>query len=440
MLTPETPASPSAGPAPGAGQRRIPWPLVIFLIGVAAGLAMVFVGFRAQSMVDKKVDPYYFGKMGLSVAEGRGFMPFGNLIQRRAPMYPLVIAGIYSIAGEKPTLVYLLQCLFLGGTCFLAFDMGRRVFNQRTGIIAGVVCAMHPMMLRYVSDLHLETQLTFFFTLTIWGMVRFWPTPTIAWGAFVGAAAAVGSLTKAVVFPYAGIFAIGMVLRAWSARRRGEAARPPWLPLATLFVVMGLCILPWTIRNYVATGGKFVPISSGMSDAVLRGYVFSQPDYALLRKPPYTDAENESNRLLHGICRDAGIVCEQNDWETDQALNKAAKARILADPAAFVRKFFVGIFTFWYELTSFKNSLLVAVLALGAWIFAIIGWRRARREGRPTWLLLGPVIYLNVLLALLLALGRYSVPILPALLVVAAFGADTLLSSRRRATTGSPSA
>ena len=52
------------------------------------------------------------------------------------------------------------------------------------------------------------------------------------------------------------------------------------------------------------------------------------------------------------------------------------------------------------------------------------------RERRPAWLLLLPIFYLNISLALLLALGRYSVPILPALMVLAAFGADTLLTRR----------
>ena len=47
------------------------------------------------------------------------------------------------------------------------------------------------------------------------------------------------------------------------------------------------------------------------------------------------------------------------------------------------------------------------------------------------WPFILPVFYLNVVLALLLALGRYSAPILPALLVVSAFGVDTLLDRWR---------
>ena len=96
-----------------------------------------------------------------------------------------------------------------------------------------------------------------------------------------------------------------------------------------------------------------------------------------------------------------------------------------------VRKTAFGLFAFWYQLTSLKNSVLVLACAIGAWILAIIGWRSARQEGRIVWPLLLPVFYLNIVLALLLALGRYSAPILPALLVVSAFGVDTLLDRWR---------
>jgi hypothetical protein len=90
----------------------------------------------------------------------------------------------------------------------------------------------------------------------------------------------------------------------------------------------------------------------------------------------------------------------------------------------------VGLFTFWYQMTSMKNSLVAGAAALFAWILAVIGWRQARREKLAVWPLLLPAFYLNVLLALLLALGRYSVPVVPGVLVVAAFGLDTLLSRR----------
>jgi hypothetical protein len=245
----------------------------------------------------------------------------------------------------------------------------------------------------------------------------------------VGVAAGLTSLVKAIGLVYPGLFAAGLFLEALALRRRGGAFRFPWIPAAAMFVAMGAVIAPWTVHNYRVLG-HFVPVSTGTSDAILRSFIFSRTEFALLQKPPYTDAENESNALFNKLAHDAGTEWQKDDWETEQILNKAAKEKMKAEPGLFVRKTLVGLATFWYQMTSRKNSLIALVPAVLAWILAVIGWRQARREQKAVWPLLLPAFYLNILLALLLALGRYSVPILPGLLVVAAFGFDTLLSRR----------
>jgi 4-amino-4-deoxy-L-arabinose transferase-like glycosyltransferase len=419
--------------SPAAPDRVLRTSIVIFLVAFCVGLAMVFVGFRSQSFVDSSFDPYYFGEMGKSLARGDGFAPFGSLIQRRAPLYPLMIGAIYTLFGEQPMLVLIAQCLLLAATCVVVFDIGRRMFNTRTGMIAAVFCALNPMLLRYVGDFQLETLLTFLFSLTVWASVRFYARPTLGAGLLLGACAALASLTKAVVFPYPVLFAAAVVAVALFRLRRGQAARIPWAPLAAMFAAMVVIIAPWTIRNYISTGGHVVLISSGASDAFLRGYLFSKPEYATLRLPPYEYAENESNDLFKSLAESAGTVWQRDDYETDQILIRAAVQKLVAEPGEFVRKFSVGLLTFWYQMTSLTNSIVAGVLALGAWGLALVGLRRAWREDRQAWLLILPALYLNLFLAALLALGRYSVPILPALLVVSAFGVDTLLSRRRAA-------
>jgi 4-amino-4-deoxy-L-arabinose transferase-like glycosyltransferase len=287
----------------------------------------------------------------------------------------------------------------------------------------------HPSLLRYVADFHLETMLTFLFTLTIWLSVRFKERPSLGGAIQFGIAAGLATLTKAVVLLYPGVFA---ALFWWSERRASEKKAllpPPVRTLAVVFVAMGLTIVPWTIRNYNVTG-HFVPVTTGFSDAVLRGYIFSKTEYATLQRPPYTDAENESNALFNKLCADKGTVWERDDYETDKILNEAMKAKLAESPGGFVRKFFVGLFTFWYEMTGPTTSLVAGLTALGGWVLAAVGLARSRREGQPAWLVLAPILYLNVLLALLLALGRYSVPVLPCLMVLAAFGLDTLLEKR----------
>lgn len=275
--------------------------------------------------------------------------------------------------------------------------------------------------------------LTFLTTLSVWRSVHLAERPTWKNAAWFGAACGLASLTKAVVMLYPIVFAGAL----WFFRRKAspEAARPRLPVLALAFVAMGLVISPWTIRNYYATGGHFVPISTGMSDAFLRGFVFSKTEYVTLQKAPYEHGENEANAMFQAICKAHGTVWERDDLETDKILNQAAKERLLADPLGLVRKFAVGLFAFWYQMTSLKTSLFAGLMAVAAWSLAALGFPRARRERKPVWLLLAPILYLNLLLAALLSLGRYSVPVLPCLIVLAGFGVDTIVdrfrSSRR---------
>jgi hypothetical protein len=289
-------------------------------------------------------------------------------------------------------------------------------------------------LLRYTPDFHVEILLTLLFTLTIWFSIRFIDRPSLANGLGMGLACGLAALSKAVVVLYPLVFVVWLLWLRRSARTQGAIPRKnaaaPWVPMAVIFLGMGLVILPWTARNY-RSSGRFVLITTGLGDAFLRGFIFSKPEYATLKLPPYTFAENESNALFRGLCAAQGTVWERNDIESDRILGQAARARLLSDPVGTVRKFVVGIFTFWYQMTSKANSAIVGLLAIVGIALGLVGWKRARRERRPIWPLVLPILYLNTVLALLLALGRYSVPVLPCLMVLAAFGVDTLWGSPR---------
>ncbi|MBP9054696.1 MAG: glycosyltransferase family 39 protein, partial [Ilumatobacteraceae bacterium] len=330
-----------AAPTLRVARWSVPWAWVVFAFALGTGLLMGFVVFRVQSLVDQNTDPYFFGDMGKSIADGNGFEGFGSLITRRAPLYPIVIGGVYAVFGDHQKLIVLLHVLMFSGTCVLAYDMGRRLFNHRTGVIAGFVCALHPMLLRYIPNLHLETQLTLLITLTAWLTIRFYERPTVAAGALVGLASGAAALTKAVALLYPALFVAGIILACRAARRRGEQRPTPWKPILAIFVVMGCLILPWTARNY-RSSGHFVLISSGTSDAFLRGFIFTETDYITLRRPPYTDAENASNAYFEALAEAEGTVWERDDYETDQILNKEAKRRLFAEPGPVLRKSVIG--------------------------------------------------------------------------------------------------
>ena len=397
----------------------------VFAFALFVAFAMVTVGWRIQHLVGQSEDPYGYVRMGRSIANGEGFGAYGSVLNRRGPLYPMFIGAVYALFGERPALLQILQAFMQAGIALLAFDIGQRTFNRRTGIIAGIACALHPAFLRYVADFHVETFLTVLFTLTLWSTVRFVERPTIRAAALIGICAGLAALTKPVALPYPFLFA---AIWLWQ-QRRAQTARNRWPLAAAICAAALLVVLPWTYRNY-RSSGHIVLVTTGVGDAFLRGYIFSKPEYATLSRPPYTDAEQESNAYFKSLCKQAGTVWERNDVESEQILTREAKRRLGEDFGGFTRKSVTGLFTFWYQMTSFTNSLVVGGTALVSWAFALIGWRRARRERRSSWPLFLPILYLNVMLALLLALGRYSVPILPALTILAAFGVDTMLSPR----------
>jgi 4-amino-4-deoxy-L-arabinose transferase-like glycosyltransferase len=398
--------------------NRVKLSIIIAAVATAAALLVVLVFFRFQNLVANSGDPYEYGKIA------HGFVEHGltTLTRRAASLYPELIAVVYRLGGSDHVIIFL-QCLFHAATCVLVFWLGLRIYNARTGLLAGLFCAFHPMLLRYVPDLHMESFLTLMCTLTVWTTVRFHDRPTVANGILVGVVGMCATLTKGVMLPYLVVFGVVSCVLALKQRSvQGVAA------VVAMFVAMAVVLAPWTYRNYQITGGRFVLLTPGASDSFLRGYVFTRWEFATLRKPPYVDAEIEVNRWFQQIARDAGTEWEKDELVDEENNARVAKRLIATEPLDTARKVFVGLFTFWYEMTSLTNSLIPGSLALIGWALAIVGLRRAHQEGRSSWLIWLPIVVMNVFVALLIPLGRYSVPILPCLMILAAFGVDTLLN------------
>jgi 4-amino-4-deoxy-L-arabinose transferase-like glycosyltransferase len=395
---------------------------IVAATAIGAALLTVVL-FHFQNLVVETVDPYGYGKIA------RGFVEHGftKLTRRAASLYPEFIAVVYGLGGSDRVIIFL-QCLFHAATCVLVYWLGLRIYNARTGLLAGLFCAFHPMLLRYVPDLHMETMLTLMCTLTVWTSVRFHDRPTATNGILVGVVGMCATLTKGVMLPYLGIFGIVSGVSALKQRSIQRLAA-----VAAMFIAMAGVLTPWTYRNYQVTGGRFVLLTPGASDSFLRGYVFTRWEFATLQKPPYTDAENEVNGWFRQIARDAGTEWEQDEVVDEVNNARVAKRLITTEPLDTARKIFVGLFTFWYEMTSLKNSLIPGSLALIGCALAIPGLIRANREGRPSWLIWLPIVVMNVFVALLIPLGRYSVPVLPCLMILAAFGVDTLLNRLKQA-------
>jgi 4-amino-4-deoxy-L-arabinose transferase-like glycosyltransferase len=436
----------------------------IFLYGTVCAALVAFVIYRAQSLVASPIDVNGFGLLSRNLALGKGLsLGYGPTI-RRAPLYPLLGAALLKVFGHyspgvtdaityRPILVA--QCVVFGLTCLTVWVMARRLFDDRVALIAALLCPLVPQSLRYVGQTEVETLMGFFTVLLAYTSLRLLERPALATGAWFGLTAAAATLTKPVALFYPFLF----LLLAWWHWRTMQARQPgsptPLFSRARLVascatvLCLVLPLLPWAIRNLAVTDGQFKGISSNAPGEFLRGYVGVQPKYFLLREDfgawdPEANAYEENLLRQHGAVLyrfnspsagtmtvvppiPAGVTSATLDVQKDRIETAEVKRRLLHEPVDFLRKFLIQLATFWYVVEGRTKSLFVGAVALVVLVLATLGVVRARRQGIVTWPVVAILVYNNLIYAIILASARYSMPLYPTLLVLAANGLIALI-------------
>lgn len=455
-----------AAPA-GDGDRANPRVgLTVFLLGVATAALYAFVIYPRQNTIEAVIDLNGFGRLGRHIADGQGFSLGSGPTLRRAPLYPAFVALMVGIFGNQGTPAHVFrpvlaaQCVMLGLTCVVSWTIGCKLFGPRAGLLAGILCAIVPQCLRYVSMTEVETTMGLLIALMALTGLNLSRKPSYGNAALFGVVCAAAALTKAVAMLYPFVFVLTIAASAALRRRSAadDAKTGPTLPFAALAAAIGvfvLCLLPWSIRNRIVSGGHFSGISSNGSGEFLRGYVNAQPKFFLLKQdfggtdPTNVQWDVEANLYEDALLSRHGMSFFSfgphgellpMEARVDLELRKEAienaemKRRVSHEPAGFVRKFVVQIFMYWYIVETRKKSLFVGAIAFCALALAIFGWAKARRNGIDATPVVCVVLYFNLLYAAILAFARYSMPVFPTLLVLTAFGFTQLWGDRRNET------
>ena len=167
----------------------------------------------------------------------------------RGPLYPYFLALIY-LAGKGSYLVPRLVQFILGGfTAVITFSLARRYFGLLAGVVAGVLCAVYPVIIYFDGELLTETLFIF---LSMFGLLaietagerRAW----FLWfaGGLILGLALIARPNIALFLPVA---VVGAVIR--SGRRM--------VPGLVLLAGMVIPLAPVTIHNYVASG-EVIPL------------------------------------------------------------------------------------------------------------------------------------------------------------------------------------
>jgi 4-amino-4-deoxy-L-arabinose transferase-like glycosyltransferase len=239
--------------------RRALVPLGLVAAGAFA-LRVVYVLVLATRNPDGG-DPLYYHVQANLLANGHGFSePFtwlqtGDLVPTaiHPPLFSIVLA-VPSVLGLDGFLAHKLTACLLGAlTVFVIGLIGWEVAGRRAGLIAAALAAVAPNL--WVIDGILMPEGLFALTIAVvvLAALRLRRTGSTADAAVLGAAISLAALTRGeavLLFP---LLVLPLVL--WL--RREDRLRS----LAIVFVVGGLVLAPWTVRNLLRFE-RMVPIST----------------------------------------------------------------------------------------------------------------------------------------------------------------------------------
>jgi 4-amino-4-deoxy-L-arabinose transferase-like glycosyltransferase len=432
--------------------------LALFVLGSVTAALYAFVIYPRQGAIDAVIDLNGFGKLGRHIAAGDGFSLGNGPTIRRAPLYPAFVALLLRVFGYvgpdglvyRPVIVA--QCLMIGLACVTSATLGRKLFGARAGLLAGLLCAVTPQVLRYVSMTEVETSMGLLIALMALTGLNLYREPSLRNGALFGLVTGAASLVKPMALLYPFVLLPWCWWMWWRESGSAQSGRSLWQPLAAALIVFVLCLFPWSLRNRIVSGGRFSNISSNGPGEFLRGYVNAQPKFVFLRQDfggaggQTMQWDGEANLYEDALLRQHGMsffsigpngdrrpMEARIDLELrkDQIESAEVKRRLLHEPGGFVKKFVLQLFSFWYVVETRKKSLVVGAIALVALVLAGYGWLRARRNGIVTFPVVSVVLYFNLLYAAILAFARYSMPVFPTLLVLSAYGLTQLRPARQ---------
>src|SRR5579883_3141583 len=199
----------TTSPTLNSRSRRELWLFLLFALAViGAG-----IGLRDPWPAD---EPRFALSAKQMVDSGDWLIPHRGheIYADKPPVFMALQAAAFELVGNWRIAFLLPSLLAALGTLFLVYDLGRRLWDHRTGIYAGVALLCVFQFVYQAKRAQIDPTVTFFITLANYGLLRhFLLGPD--WRAYgLGCfAAGLGVITKGV-----GVLALLMFLPYWFAR------------------------------------------------------------------------------------------------------------------------------------------------------------------------------------------------------------------------------
>jgi 4-amino-4-deoxy-L-arabinose transferase-like glycosyltransferase len=231
--------------------------LLAIIIALAVALRVVFWIGAIGRAAPLRGDEISYDAIARSLVSGSGFaVERGEPTASRPPLYPIVLAGVYRIAGARVPAGRTLQILLGASIVLLTYALARRLFGEAAALLAAALAAASPSLI-FMSAYLLSENLYLVLLLLFLILVSRARARKLSLGACAAGGALLGlaCLTRPNALPLA-LFSAGAYLCL------GAGAFPRKLVrTAALLAAVALVILPWAVRNEMRFGA-FVPFTT----------------------------------------------------------------------------------------------------------------------------------------------------------------------------------
>ncbi|HEX5131029.1 MAG TPA: tetratricopeptide repeat protein [Candidatus Krumholzibacteria bacterium] len=390
------------------------WPLLLLLAVFVLKAVYVVQSADALHVRVPIMDSRYYDEMAQDLARG-------HLVRHEAffmgPLYPYLLALVYSVFGRDFMVVRLLQALGGALTVVLVFLIGRRVFRPSAAFAGAALLALYGAMTFYETQLLMEWLGTLLNCLAIYLLISAGDEVTPRRAALAGLTIGLSALARASIL----FFAVFVALWLFRAAPRRRAV---WR-VAAFSGALVAALLPAMIHNYAASH-VFAPVTT---NAGVNFYVGNSSQangtFVPIRDVDLIDDVTTRTYVEQMTGRQMSPSQVSSFWLArawnDMRAAPARTAKLLAIKTAL---FFNGyevpqIESFDVEL---REQPWLRVLFVRLWLIMLLGalgMLLAARAPRGRGVLYGYVFFYALSIIIFFVTGRYRAQVTPILCLFA---------------------
>lgn len=378
----------------------------------------------------------FYSTIAVNLLNGHGFVgePGGEPILWRAPLYPAFLAIVYALFGEENVWAILIAHALLDGmTATLVWWIGSQLYGETVGVLAAIGFASYPLSAYYTGRFMPEPLFTLVLAGTSAAMMKAVHSGKVVHFSVVGALVALAALIKPVALGFAPFLVLYLLYRGRQELRRAV------LHSVVLMVSFVVVVMPWTLRNYAVTG-TFIPVATGVgyslwsgNQTISDGRDEREMDEATLQRMVERRRAilaTYLGRSIEQVKADLPMPRTHQDVvnitpEEDRALLRASFHEMVSDPGSTLILWGKKFYRYWFDIFWPQNRWAQGYVIAMQSVFlglACIGYFRVLGEKLPAWPVLLPVAYFTAIYVITSATLRYSLPVVPLLMLFAVVG------------------